>query len=113
MQRVAGNLGVMPVDGEGDGRVAQHAEVEGVVRVLPDVFAAEDHVFAEGLLQAGMKLVAEARAQGVLKHPECNEQRRKHGVGASLAGEHQVFVERRFQRARVGDASTVPEGLML
>ena len=59
-QSEAGNLGVVPVDGERDGRVAEHAEVEGVVGVLPDVLAADDEVFAEGLLEAGMKLVAEA-----------------------------------------------------
>ena len=50
----------MPFDGEGDGRRAQHAEVIRVVRVLPDVFAAEDEVLAERLLQPGMELVAEA-----------------------------------------------------
>ncbi len=50
----------MPVDGEGDGRVAEDAEVEGVVGVLPDVFAAEHGPLAEGLLEAGMELVAVA-----------------------------------------------------
>src|ERR1700733_12694238 len=40
----AGNLRVVPVDGESDRGVAEHAEVEGVVRVLPDVAAAEDQV---------------------------------------------------------------------
>ena len=59
-QREAGDLGVVPVDREGDRRVAEHAEVEGVVRVLPDVVAADDEVLAEGLLQAGVELVAEA-----------------------------------------------------
>ncbi len=64
VQCVAGNLGVVPVDGEGDGRVAEDAEVEGVVGVLPDVLAAEDHVLAEGLLQAGVELVAIAGGHG-------------------------------------------------
>jgi len=31
VERVAGNFGVMPVYGEEDGRVAENAEVEGVV----------------------------------------------------------------------------------
>jgi len=59
----AGDLGVMPVDGERDGRVAKDAEVEGVVGVLPDVVSAEDQVLAEGLLEASMKLVAVAGLQ--------------------------------------------------
>src|SRR5450755_2298580 len=56
----AGDLRVVPVDRKEDRRVAQDAEVEGVVGVLPDVISGEDEVFAEGLLEASMKLVAEA-----------------------------------------------------
>ena len=59
-QSVARNFGVMPVDGEKDGRVAKHTEVEGIVRVLPDVLAADRCPLAEGLLQTGMELVAVA-----------------------------------------------------
>ena len=57
------NLRVVPVDGEGDGCVTQHAEVEGVVRVLPDVLAAHHGMFSEGLLHAGVELIAEAGLQ--------------------------------------------------
>jgi hypothetical protein len=64
MQRVAGDLGVMPVDGESYRSVTQDAEVEGVVSVLPDVFTAENQVFAESLLQAGVELVAVAGVEG-------------------------------------------------
>src|SRR5580692_8052917 len=46
MEGVAGDFGVVPVDGEEDGRVAEDGEVEGVASVLPDVLAAEDKVFA-------------------------------------------------------------------
>ena len=63
VERVAGDLGVVPVDGEGDGRVAEDAEVEGVVGVLPDVLAAEDGMLAEGLLEAGVELVADSRGR--------------------------------------------------
>ena len=104
MQRIAGNLGVMPVDGEGDGRVAQHAEVEGVVGVLPDVLAADHDMLAEGLLQAGMELVAEAGLQRSGNAWGAGEQRRQHRIRAAVAGEHQVLVEWRLQSARIGDA---------
>ena len=82
VQGIAGNLGVVPVDGEGDGSVAEHAEVECVVGVLPDVFAAEDEVFAEGLLEAGMEFVADSRGLQVVETPEC---RRAAERGHSLA----------------------------
>ena len=70
----------MPVDGEEDGRVAQDAEVEGVVRVLPDVLAADHGLLAEGLLQSGVKLVAEAGLQRARNTRGAGEQRRKHSV---------------------------------
>ena len=40
--------------------VNQHAEVESIVGVLPDVFAADHDALAEGLEQAGVGFVAEA-----------------------------------------------------
>src|SRR6202161_601953 len=58
-QQESGNFGVVPVDGKRDRRVAEHAEVVGVVRVLPDVLAVDDEMLAERLLQAGVKFVAE------------------------------------------------------
>src|SRR6202142_1859552 len=62
--RVAGNFRIIPCDRKRDWRSAENAEVVGVVRVLPDVFAVHDEIFAEGLLQAGVKLVAVAGRQG-------------------------------------------------
>ena len=70
-EREAGDFGVMPVDGKGDGRVAEHAEVEGVVRVLPDVLAADDEVLAEGLLEAGVELIAKAGLRGFRRRRVC------------------------------------------
>ena len=72
VQSVAGDFRVMPIDRKGDGRVAEHAEVEGVVRVLPDVFAADYDALAESLLEAGMKLIAEARLQAFPRHRKCS-----------------------------------------
>ena len=103
-QGEAGDLGVVPVDGEGDGRVAEDAEVEGVVGVLPDVVAADDEVLAEGLLETGVKLVAEAGLQGSGDARRAEQQRRENVTPASLAGEHEVLVEGSFERAGVGDA---------
>ena len=60
---VTGNLGVMPVDRKRDRRIAQYAEVERVVGVLPYVLAAEHHELAKRLLEARMKFVAEAGGQ--------------------------------------------------
>ena len=100
----AGNLRVVPVDGESDRGVAEHAEVEGVVRVLPDVVAAEDQVLAEGLLDARMEFIAKAWLQGSGYSRGAEEKRRKNGVRAAGAGQHEVFVEGCLQRARVGDA---------
>ena len=59
----AGDLGAGPLDRKGDRRVAQHAEVVGLVRVLPDVFAVHHQVPSEGLLETGVELIAPARAQ--------------------------------------------------
>ena len=60
---IAGNLGVVPLDGKGDRRVAQHAEIVRSVRVLPDVLAVHHEVPSEGLLETGVELVAPAGAQ--------------------------------------------------
>ena len=80
-QREARDLRVVPVDREGDRSIAQNAEVERVMRVLPDVFAAEHHIFSESLLQAGMELVAKAGLQRAL-HAGVQESR---GDNTSLA----------------------------
>ena len=61
--RVSRNLGAVPFDREGDRRCAQHAEVVGVVRVLPDVLAGEDKILSEGLLDPGVEFIAPARTE--------------------------------------------------
>ena len=99
-----GNLRVVPVDRERDRRIAEHAEVEGVVGVLPDVVAADDEVLAEGLLQPGVKLVAESGLQRSRYARRAQQQRSKHIIRASLTRQHEVFVERRFQRSRIRKA---------
>ena len=104
IKRIARNLGVMPVDGEEDGGVAQDAEVEGVVGVLPDVLAADHHILADGLLESGMKLVAETGIESSRNTRRAIEQRIEDGIRAASAGEHEILVEGRLQGARIGDA---------
>ncbi len=53
----------MPLNGEGDRSVAKNAEVVTIVRVLPDVLSGKNNVLAEGLLDAGVKLIAKAGTQ--------------------------------------------------
>jgi len=48
----------------GDGRVAQDAEIEGVVGVLPDVLATENDILADGLLESSVELIAETGSHG-------------------------------------------------
>ena len=62
-QREARDLRIVPVDGEGDGSIAQDAEIEGIVGVFPDVIPTENQILSESLLDAGVKFVAKARLQ--------------------------------------------------
>src|ERR1039458_921459 len=92
-QGISRYLRVMPVDGEKYRRVTQHAEVECVVRVLPDILAAEHCPLAEGLLQASVEFVAVAWGQGPRDAGSAAQQRRHHRIRTSCAGQHQVLVE--------------------
>ena len=77
VQGIARNFGVVPVDGEGDGCVAKHAEVERVMSVFPNVLAAEDEVFAQSLLEAGVEFVAEAGDFGCRDARQCRRARER------------------------------------
>ena len=57
-----------------------------------------------------MEVVAEA---GPVRRERARNQRRNDGIVAAFAGDHQVLVERRLQRARVGDAQHCAAGLDL
>src|SRR5271163_3521954 len=106
---VAGDFGIVPLDGESDGRRAEDAEVVAIVRVLPDVLAVNHQIFSEGLLQAGVKFVAKAGSErgggaGCAAFVFGGEKGADDGVEAAEAGEDQVFVERSLQGAGVGSA---------
>ena len=95
-------LGVVPRDGERDIGVQQRAEVESVVRVLPEIIGVDQDELADGLLKTGVELVAETRLDG-------NRIRSEHGLRkparAGSARQQQVFVERRLHRAGVREAN--------
>src|SRR5271154_3388494 len=106
---IARDFRIVPLDGESDWGSAQDAEVVGVVRVLPDVLAVYHQIFSEGLLQAGVKLIAKAWS----KRSSCAgcaalalgcEQSADSWVQTANTGKHQVLVERRFQGSRIGSA---------
>ena len=101
----AWNLGVVPLDRKGDGGASQHAEVVGVVSVLPDIFAGEDYVLAEGLLQAGVELVAPTRAEwrDLACRGTAKQRRQDQGI-TSVVSQHQVLVEGSLQNTRVGNS---------
>src|ERR1700679_3978610 len=92
-KREAGNLRVVPVDGEGNRSIAEYAEVKGVVGVLPDVVATEDEIFAEGLLETSVKLVAIAGLESSRYARAAEKQWSKDFVGASLTGQNEVLIE--------------------
>src|SRR4029077_13598600 len=56
--RESRNLRVVPFNGKRERGCTENAEVVGIVRVFPDVFAGEDEVAPECLLDPGMKFVA-------------------------------------------------------
>src|SRR5271169_1526853 len=60
---IAGDFRANPLDRIGDRGVAEDAEVERLVRVLPDVLAINDQVLSKSLLETRVELVAVARAQ--------------------------------------------------
>src|SRR5260370_20499546 len=60
---IARNLRTLPFHGEAHGSIAEDAEVEAVVRVLPQIFGVNDQVFAERLLESRVKLVTPSGMQ--------------------------------------------------
>src|SRR5579871_4346242 len=93
----------MPVDWEEDRCIAEDAEIERIVRVLPNVVTADHNILAERLLQSSMELIPEAGLKRSLASLAA-QQGRQHHIRASLAREHQVFVKWRFKRSCIRDA---------
>src|SRR5580692_6297223 len=98
------DFGTLPFDGEKNGSGAEDIEVVRVVRVLPNVFAAQDEMFPKGLLQPGVKLISKSRSQRGSRTGEAlgnGHDRVDYGVGAPGAREDQVLIERAFHGAGV------------
>src|SRR4029077_1640966 len=93
---------------ESYGGVEKHTEVVGVVRVLPEVVGIDQQEFSDGLLKAGIELVAKTGLN-------CDSIRSKHVLGqashAGGAGEEQILIKGRFHGPGVGDAKNCPGAL--
>ena len=67
---------------------------------------------AEGLLQAGVEFIADSQAASVPDTPGVQASKGSQDLIQSIpARKHQVLIERRLQRARVGDAQHRVRGL--
>src|ERR1700722_17873863 len=104
---ISRNLRGGPFDRISDRRIAEHAEVESLVSVLPDVFAVQNQVFAKRLRKADMEFIAVAGTEGRGGHALAAGDKALKGddgrLETSQAGQHQVLVERRFHGSGVGD----------
>ncbi len=94
----------MPVNGEGDGRIAEHTEVEGIVRVLPDVITTYNKIASKGLLKSGMELIAEPWLLGSRHAWGAKQQGGQDGIAAPFAGQNKIFIEWGFERSRIRNA---------
>src|ERR1019366_1493263 len=104
--RFSRNLGVVPLDREGERSVAEYSEIVAIVGVLRDPLSRKDQVVPESLLDAHVEFIAKTRTQRVphRRVRRTGQQRIQHRIAAPDAGENQIFVEGRFQRAGVGGA---------
>src|SRR3981081_1380633 len=94
----------MPFNREGERGASEYSEVVSIVRVFPDVLTGEYQVPAKRLLQASVKFIAPAGAERSDRICRTDQKRVQHRIGASGAGKDQIFVERCFQQARIGNA---------
>ena len=107
-RRDAVHLGMVPFDGEEDGGGEQIVQVEGIARELPEVIGVQHEMASDGLLQAGVVLVANPRFERhavVSAEDVCRQPAR-----AGRAGQHEILVQRRLVGVRIGDAQYGPGG---
>src|SRR5260370_17259403 len=70
---IARNLRTLPFHGEGHGSVAQDAEVEAVMRVLPQILGVNHKVLSKRLLESRVKLVTPS---GTHRHAQAGQSSR-------------------------------------
>ena len=104
--RVSRNFGVVPLNRKRDWSIAKHAEIVAIVRVFRDPLPGKHQVASKGLLQADVKFIAESGIQriglkGARHGRRTGKERTQNRVAAPDAGKYQIFIKRRFQRARV------------
>ena len=58
------DLTFAPLDGKRDRRTEEIVEIEGVMRVLPEVVGVDEKMFSNRLLKAPVELVTKARLDG-------------------------------------------------
>src|ERR1700756_688685 len=96
-----GNLGIVPLNGEGEWSASKDTEVIRVMGVLPDVFTGEHQVAPQGLLQAYVELIPPAWTEGSRRVGQTDQQWIQNRIRASPAGEHQILIEWSFQNSRI------------
>src|SRR5215472_19316998 len=97
----------MPLDGKCNRRCSQDAEVVCIVRVLPDIFAREDQVFPECLLDSCMEFIAPARIE---RRRYAWDKVRDYGKVATTSRKYEVLVKGCFQDSRIGNAQNCAAG---
>src|SRR5437899_12927386 len=93
------DLGVVPLDREGDRGGSENAEIVSVVRVLPDVFSGENQVSSCRLLNSGVELISPTGTQRTQSGGATPQQRSQHRVTTSDAGQYAAPVKRPPQPA--------------
>src|ERR1700687_5085279 len=102
--RISWNLRARPFDRESDGSRAQHAEIVGIMGVLPDVFAREHHVSPERLFNSCVKLIAPARRKRGYVRRRAGKKWIQDRIAATLVGKYQVLGEGRLENPGIRNA---------
>src|SRR6266700_1090112 len=99
----ARDFGPVPRDREEYRRVAEYAEIVGIVSVFPDVLAGKHQIPANCLLQANVKLISPSRGERRRVCRRATQQRFQNRAAAANTRDDQILVEGRLQYARVRD----------
>ena len=101
------DFGPVPCDRKRDWCIEKYAEVESIVRVLPQVIAVNDQVAPERLLEPGVKLISLPRTDRTRLTQDAGEDPGR----ISETSNHEVFVKRSLHNPSVGHAKNSAGGL--